>query len=153
MLASRHSGNGFCVPNILKTNAPEHDSVNEEMKRILYVEDNFDECELVKAILTDYNVTCVATVAKARPLLAAVRHALVIIDEHLPDGSGMMLCNQLTKRDADTPVIIVSGDPYVTLAEAREAGAKTFLSKSSQTYVEDLKYLTNQLALSAKAKP
>ena len=123
------------------------------MKRVLYIEDNADECELVKAVLTGYDVRCIATIAEARPLLASVRYVLVIIDEHLPDGSGLMLSDQWTKRDPDTPVIIVSGDPYVTLAEARGSGAKAFLSKSSQTYVEDLKYLTNQLALSAKAKP
>jgi DNA-binding NtrC family response regulator len=133
--------------------APEHDIVREDgTKKILCIEDNPDECELVKVILAGYDVTCVATIAAARALLEAAKYALVIIDEHLPDGSGLMLCYELIWSGQDAPVIMVSGDPYVTSAEAEEAGAKAFISKSSQTYVEDLYRFANLFALSAKAR-
>jgi DNA-binding response OmpR family regulator len=125
----------------------------DEPKGVLCIEDNPDECELVRAILTDYEVTCTATIAETRPRLESGSYALLIIDEHLPDGSGMMLCNQLKKNGLDTPVIIISGDPYVTLGEALEVGAKIFLSKSSRSYVEDLKRFARKFAQLAKAEP
>ena len=56
---------------------------------ILCVEDNDDECDLIKEILTDYEVTCVPTIANACSLLEKKTYSLVILDEHLPDGSGL----------------------------------------------------------------
>lgn len=124
----------------------------DELNRVLCIDDNRDECELVEAILAGYEVICVGSIAAAHPLLEKSRYALVIMDEHLPDGSGLGLCSRLTRRDPDTRVIMISGDPYITAAEAQEAGAKAFLSKSSQTYVEDIYRLTFQYAIKAVAK-
>jgi CheY-like chemotaxis protein len=124
----------------------------DQAKRVLYIEDNPDECELVRAVLTGYDVTCVGTIRAAYLLLEAAGFALVIMDEHLPDGSGLRLCRGLTKSGQDAPIILVTGDPYVTSAEALDSGAKAFLSKGSQNYVEDLYQSAEQFALSAKAK-
>ena len=124
----------------------------DQQKRVLCIEDNSDECELIQTILAGYDVTCVESIAAARPLLRRIRYVLVIIDEHLPDGSGLELCSQLTRREPGTPVIMTSGDPYITQAEAQEAGARALLGKSSQTYVEDIYRFASQCALRAAAQ-
>lgn len=131
---------------------PNTEGVREdERKKVLCVEDNPDECELIKAILNGYGVACVATIAEARALLEVAGYALVIIDEHLPDGSGMSLCDQLTKNNRDASVIMVSGDPYITSTRALGAGARAFIVKGSKTYVEDLCRFANRFAMSARS--
>jgi DNA-binding response OmpR family regulator len=123
----------------------------DKTTQVLCVEDNPDEGELIKVILTGYEVTWVATIEAALTALDEASFDLVIIDEHLPDGSGLRLCDQLTRRGQSAPVIMVSGDPFITSSEVHEAGAKVFLNKNSLTYVEDLRRLTGQFSLSAKA--
>jgi|SRR4051812_33146351 CheY-like chemotaxis protein len=120
-----------------------------EPTEILCVEDNEDECDLIKEILADYEVTCVSTIARACALLEKRRYALVILDEHLPDGSGLRFCTRIHANSS--PVIMVSGDSFITAAEAIASGAKAFLAKSSITYIEDLRRYTIEYALSAAA--
>jgi DNA-binding response OmpR family regulator len=122
-----------------------------EKPKVLCVEDNEDECELIREILRAYEVTCVSTVAEACPLLDETEFALVILDEHLPDGSGMELCGQISRKNADTPVIMVSGDTYITAAEAAEAGARALLMKTKTTFVEELGLLARNYVKSATA--
>ena len=123
----------------------------DERPKVLCVEDNEDECDLIREILREYDVTCVSTVAEACPLLDETRFALVILDEHLPDGSGMELCGQISKKNAETPVIMVSGDTYITAAEAAEAGARALIMKTKTTFVEELGLLAGHYVRSAAA--
>ena len=123
----------------------------DEPKRVLYIEDNPDECELVKEVLAGYDVICVTSVAAARLLLEAVSFALIIADEHLPDDSGLGFARWLVRSGRVIPVIIVSGDPYLRPAEALEAGARAFLSKGRPNYVENLYSFAKQFLLSAEA--
>src|ERR1044071_10079608 len=107
---------------------PTRDVMNSGVKEgILYVEDNKDECDLIREILNDHDVTCVASIREAHRMLENNRFDLAIIDEHLPDGSGMDLCRQLTANTSSTPCIIVSGDTFITLNEAKKAGAQALL--------------------------
>jgi DNA-binding response OmpR family regulator len=125
---------------------PTRDVMNSGVKvRILCVEDNKDECELIREILNDHDVICVETITGARRLLDNNRFDLAIIDEHLPDGSGMSLCRQLTAEKGTTPCIIVSGDTFITLNEAKEAGAGALLLKSMVNYVEELQWSVRRL--------
>jgi DNA-binding response OmpR family regulator len=119
--------------------------------KVLCIEDNRDECELVKEILNEYDVTCVATIREAKRLLESDRFDLAIIDEHLPDGSGMSLCRHLTAERATTQCIIVSGDTFITENEAKEAGANALLLKSMINYVEELQWLVSRYDRSAHA--
>ena len=109
--------------------------------KVLCVEDNQDECDLIKEILSAYDVVCAPTVEEGCALLDSTKFALVVMDEHLPDGSGLELCRRHSKTNAATPVIVVSGDTYITPAEAIAAGAKAFLAKSKPTFVEELRRL------------
>ena len=119
--------------------------------RILCVEDNKDECELIREILNDHDVTCVTMIGEANRLLENNRFDLAIIDEHLPDGSGMDLCRMLTAEKPSTPCIMVSGDTFITVNEAKEAGASALLIKSMVNYVEELQWSVGRLYRSANA--
>ncbi len=114
--------------------------------RVLCVDDNHDECELVRAILDEYEVICVETVAEARERLSVERFALIVMDEHLPDGSGLSLCRRIGREGVKTPVILISSDDLITCQEAVDAGAETFLTKSKPTYVEELPQLAHHYA-------
>jgi CheY-like chemotaxis protein len=119
--------------------------------RVLCVEDNHDECDLIRAILDDYEVVCVTTIAEAHKRLSQESFALLLLDEHLPDGSGLGLCKQISTEGKRMPVILVSGDDMITCEEAVEAGAETFLTKSNADYVHTLPELAHRLVHAASA--
>jgi two-component system response regulator PilR (NtrC family) len=119
--------------------------------RVLCVEDNHDECDLVRAILDDFEVVCVENIAEARKRLSRESFALILLDEHLPDGSGLELCKEITKTDGHSPVVIISGDHLITCNEATDAGAHSFLPKSDVDYVEELPRLARRLVRTAYA--
>jgi len=126
--------------------------MNSDVKRrILCVEDNTDECDLIKEVLKDHEVICVATIHEARRILENNGFDLAIIDEHLPDGSGMSLCRHLTAEGTITPCIIVSGDTFITVNEAKESGAQALLVKSMVNYIEELQWLVSRYSRSARA--
>jgi CheY-like chemotaxis protein len=120
-------------------------------KKVLCIDDNRDDSELLAAILENYEVTCVDTLTEGCRRLGDSQFDLVIVDVHLPDGSGLGLCGQIGKLNARTPVLIVTGDIYVTNAEAIEAGAKAIVTKSKVTYFEELQELAGRYARSAAA--
>jgi CheY-like chemotaxis protein len=154
MSSGRHYGNDYCLhtKQRLKSMPPKRDVMDNGVKgRILYVEDNKDECELIREILKDHDVTCVAMIAEAHRLLENNRFDLAIIDEHLPDGSGMELCRMLTADKPATPCIMVSGDTFITMNEAKDAGARALLIKSIDNYVEELRWSVGHLELPANA--
>jgi len=111
---------------------------NSSRNRVLCIEDSHDECELVREILQGYEVVCVDTIASANSMLSAGQFSLVIIDEHLPDGSGMEMCRRIRRKHPGLPVIMISGDSNITTVEASAAGARDFLSKSKVSFVDDL---------------
>jgi DNA-binding response OmpR family regulator len=122
---------------------------DEERKRVLCVEDNPDECDLIREILSGYEVVCAPTMKEANTLLAGERFDLIIIDEHLTDGSGMELCRHITDLSLGPRVIMITGDPYITELEVRNAGAEALLGKGSNEYFDRLRRLANKLSLAA----
>jgi CheY-like chemotaxis protein len=119
--------------------------------KVLCVEDNKDDCDLVIEILGDYEVICVSTIAEACQQLNKTEYALIMIDEHLPDGSGLRLCQRIAPKNAKTPILMVTGHAYITNAEALRAGAKALLIKSKVDYIEELRLFAGHYARSAAA--
>ena len=119
--------------------------------KVLCIDDNMDDCDLVIEILNDFEVKCVSTIGEACRLLEEQKYSLIIIDEHLPDGSGLSLCGQISRKNADTPVLIATGDAYITNAEAVKCGAKALLTKSNVDYVEELMLFAGHYARTASA--
>ena len=107
-------------------------SPSQEKPRILYVEDDTDTCELVTYILTgaNYEVISTGTCDQALRLAKSRQFDLYIVDNQLPDGSGLGLCDSLRAFDSDTPILFCSGSSTdVDKAAAEACGAQAYLTK------------------------
>jgi len=89
--------------------------------RILIVEDEPDVRLFVRTILEKqgYTVSEAADAAGLRAALEGPAPAAVIVDLHLPDGSGLALLSELKPKWPQTKVIILTG--YGTVEVAEEA--------------------------------
>jgi CheY-like chemotaxis protein len=78
----------------------------------------------------DYKVHTAATMAEACEMAAETKYDLYVLDKRLPDGTGVELCENLTKISPDVPCIFYTGDAYeIHRREAFEAGAAAFVAK------------------------
>jgi len=104
----------------------------ERRLKLLIVEDDADQRELIVETLTDHfgagTVTGVGSRAEA--LRQDVDQFDVILsDYNLPDGSGMQLLEEIRKR-CSTPLIMVTGENVGTIAaEAIRKGATDYVVK------------------------
>jgi two-component system, NtrC family, response regulator PilR len=101
-------------------------------KKILYVEDNLDTSELVKAVLNGlgYDTSVAPNISEAKQVILKSPFLMFLIDVRLPDGSGIDLCRWIRESDKSTPIAVYSANPtYVT--EALSAGAQAFVPKSA----------------------
>lgn len=112
------------------------------MTRLLLVEDNELNRSLVRAIisrtteprLADAEVVEAETLAQAQAALASGRFDVVLLDVHLPDGSGLDLARDLARDLApptDRPKVIALTAAAMAREQsaAMEAGCDTFLAK------------------------
>jgi DNA-binding response OmpR family regulator len=100
--------------------------------RILCIDDHEDASEMMKLILSheDYEVVTATTISEALELATASEFDLYVLDRHLPDGSGLELCQKLTKVTPGVPCIFYSGDAYaIHRSEAIAAGAQDYIAK------------------------
>lgn len=113
--------------------------------RILCIDDHEDASEMMKLILSheDYEVVTALTIAEALELANASEFDLYVLDRHLPDGSGLELCQKLTKITPGVPCIFYSGDAYaIHRSEAIAAGAQGYVAKPD---IDKLIEAVNQL--------
>src|SRR5262245_50355471 len=113
-------------------------------RRILLVEDDEDARDLVRLNLNG----CLFKIA--RDFNEGIRFArqqyfdLYILDNLLPDGTGIELCKQIREFDPYTPVIFMSALAYdYDINEALSAGAQMYITKP--TDYEDLQWAVLQL--------
>ena len=102
----------------------------DQSRRILHVEDDADNREMVRLMLSDHQVISVETCAEG--LVAAQQHDfdLYLIDNNLEDGLGVDLCREIRRFDKETPIVFCSG--FTDEAHQRSAlefGASAFLEK------------------------
>jgi DNA-binding response OmpR family regulator len=98
--------------------------------RILYAEDHADTREFVAFVLTQNNCEVVTTDSYDHALLLARKDNfdLYILDNWLPDKSGVDLCLRLREIDPTTPILFYSG-------AALETDKTTALSSGAQAYI------------------
>ena len=98
--------------------------------RILFAEDHADTRELVTFVLTQNNCEVVTADNYDHALLLAQKDSfdLYILDNWLPDKSGVDLCLRLREIDATTPILFYSG-------AASETDKTTALSCGAQAYI------------------
>lgn len=101
-------------------------------RRILFIEDHDDTRELVQFVLesSGFCVTSASTVAAALRLANTNKFDLYLLDNWLPDGIGVELCEQLRAFDSITPVLFYSGATLDSdKLTAMQAGAQGYLDK------------------------
>lgn len=100
--------------------------------RILCTEDDADTREVLKIVLTaeGYEVVCTASTDEALELAKKEHFDLYLVDNWMPDLTGIELTEKLRKFDVKSPVLFYSGAAYQSDKDAaRESGADGYLVK------------------------
>ena len=99
-------------------------------KRILLVEDYEDSRELAAHTLTEYTLTCARNFNEGLRLARQGGFDLYILDNWLPDKSGVELCRAIREFDPHTPILFYSAAAYARdIQEGLRAGAQAYLVK------------------------
>ena len=99
-------------------------------KRILLVEDYEDSRELATHTLTEYTLTCARNFNEGLRLARQGGFDLYILDNWLPDKSGVELCRAIREFDPQTPILFYSAAAYAKdIQEGLRAGAQVYLVK------------------------
>ena len=100
--------------------------------RILYTEDDPDSRELVRYLFTraGYEVVCTENGPQALQLAKQERFDLFLVDNWLPDLTGVDLTLYIREFDQITPILFYSGAAFETdRRDALDAGAQAYLTK------------------------
>ena len=109
--------------------------MDEEARRILYIEDNFSNVTLVEQMLAERPALELMTAMQGRVGLELARkHSpdVILLDLHLPDMPGWQVLAQLKSDHAtrDVPVIVISADATAPqIKRLLSAGAQAYLTK------------------------
>jgi DNA-binding response OmpR family regulator len=105
-------------------------SPNRDGKRILLVEDEEDAREIVAFNLEEHSLIYACDFDEGLRLASQEDFDLYILDNWLPDGSGVELCRAIREFDPDTPILFYSAAAYTRdIREAMRAGAQAYLVK------------------------
>src|SRR5262245_50284298 len=97
---------------------------SREKKRILFIEDEKDTCDIAAYSLAEYALFYAPDVAEGLRLARQRYFDLYILDNWLPDGSGVELCRLIREFDPCTPILFYSAAGYARdLKAAFDAGA------------------------------
>lgn len=121
-------------------------------KRILLVEDDEDTCAMLSALfeLDGHTLMAARTLAAAARIIDEKRFDLYILDNWLPDGTGVDLCERIRAIRPTTPVIFYSGvASQVERDKAIRAGAQAYLVKP--TGIQTLEWVVSALLSSPLA--
>jgi two-component system, NtrC family, response regulator PilR len=107
-------------------------------KKILCVEDHPDICELVSAVLNEFEVISANSVAEAMQKAAKGKFSLYLLDYHLPDGTGVDLTQSIRNFDDATPILFFTATSSMNEPKALKIGAQGFVRKATDSFIEDL---------------
>jgi DNA-binding response OmpR family regulator len=103
---------------------------DRERKRILFVEDYEDARDLAEITLTEYKLITARNFSEGLHLAQRGYFDLYILDNWLPDRSGVELCRAIREFDPHTPILFYSAAAYDRdKEEALRAGAQDYLAK------------------------
>jgi DNA-binding response OmpR family regulator len=116
-------------------------------KRILFVEDHKDTWEIVAISLIGYEIIFASNFDEGLRLARRRRFDLFILDNWLPDGSGVELCRLIREFDPHTPIVFYSGAAHKDdIQGGLSAGAQAYLIKPVS--FEELKQAVEKLTSS-----
>jgi DNA-binding response OmpR family regulator len=102
--------------------------------RVLYVEDDEDSCEMMRALLKQegYEVVTVQTIADGLRLARLGGFDLFMLESWFPNGTGIELCQQIRTFDSRTPILFYSSLGYESdVQQGMSAGAQGYRIKPS----------------------
>lgn len=110
--------------------------------RVLLAEDESETRALLTQVLISFGHDVVAGVATGREAIARAAELMpdvVMLDVHMPDGSGIEAAEEITRNAPGTAVILFTGDPAVTLTDAEMASTSiiAFLPKPTPPHHVD----------------
>lgn len=135
----------FASPQVEKIVTQETDK--SAPRRILCVEDDRDTCEVLRFVMTDYDFKTVSSVAAAEALIASEKFDIYVLDNWLPDGSGIELCEKIRQISPTLPIVFTSAiGQRQDIDLAMKAGADRYLVKpyEPETLVQTVKELLNR---------
>jgi DNA-binding response OmpR family regulator len=102
---------------------------------LLLVEDDTESCEMLRHVLADWDLTLSHTIAGAMSFYLERHFDLFLLDNWLPDGSGIELCRELRSRYPETPIVFMSAAAHEsTIEQANAAGADRYFVKPFDPY-------------------
>lgn len=117
--------------------------------RVLCVEDDQDTCEVLRFVMTDFKFTAVHTVGEALQLIDKEPFDLFVLDNWLPDGSGIELCERIRASGNLAPIVFTSAiSQRKDIDLAVQAGADRYLVKpyEPEALIAAVKELLNSRA-------
>jgi DNA-binding response OmpR family regulator len=124
-------------------------NLNRERRRILLVDDDEDTRDLAALTLAEYTLICARDFSEGLRLAHMRYFDLYILDNWLPDGSGVELCHNIREFDPYTPILFNSAAAYARdIREAIRAGAQSYLVKP--TLPDELRLAVAQLVSAAR---
>jgi DNA-binding NtrC family response regulator len=114
----------------------------EKKLKVLIIDDEKDICYLLGGMLEFKNLDArfVYSIREARQALNTDKPAVIFLDNHLPDGSGMTFIEEIKEKYPDTKIIMISA--YDTTNDKRRAaieGVNQFIGKP---FTKDMIYET-----------
>ena len=102
-------------------------SPRPKKKRILVVEDQDDERNLLRLALGEYDVAAVGDYDTALRMAKRQYFDLYVLDNQIPGGTGIELCRRIREFDPNTSILFCSGRAHSS--EALGAGAQAYFAK------------------------
>lgn len=104
---------------------------NNKLVKILLIEDNKDIAAALSHVLaSSHEITLAATGATGLAYVKQQTYDTIILDLNLPDMTGLEVCQRLRTNDAETPIIILTGeDKVLNKIRLLDAGADDYLTK------------------------
>lgn len=99
--------------------------------KLLLIEDSRAISDpLAQALQTTYQIDLAITAEQGLKRAEAEAYEIIILELHLPDRSGLAVCEELRNRGIIAPVLVISTDSHVlTKIKLLDAGADDYLTK------------------------
>ena len=118
--------------------------MNEEaiLGRILIIDDEKENTEIIKDILEDVNYSTVLarSAAEAKTIVNTSSFDLILMDVWMPGQDGISLLSEWHSEGFDTPVVMMSGHAEPSdIVKAMKLGATDFLKKPLHDFLPILR--------------
>ncbi len=99
--------------------------------KILIIDDEKELCDLTQLILKDenYMVECAHTLKEGIKKWIRLQPSILILDNFLPDGTGLDFIKQVPEVLFKSKVIIITGEGKLSREQAQNIGVEFFIEK------------------------